>query len=344
MNKLQVLILMILLTTEQIAISTPTQSQEKKAGRVARQVKLQAKKNLKLQNTAYHEAGHAVSNTYNYNGHIIKRVTIQPSKNFFGKIERHATYLVDRNTQELKNETMISLAGGVGEQIFKSENMLSNKKDILRFFSNHHYSNDIESAKKSARSIIMQTSPTLDEEQINLKIDAMITKLYKQSYKFLTQHKDGVAKVAHELLENQELSGDEIYNLLDVPKPLMDFEEGPLPEKYKNDYISRNISAEYIESLHNKNTIDLRRTTIENLGSGFTIKKEYYFNGSIAKIIQTNSDKTRVETSIDPDKKHSRNYYDAHNNITKIIACNPDKSIISTKYFDTNGNEIHDHE
>ncbi|MBV8660588.1 MAG: hypothetical protein JO129_00365 [Candidatus Dependentiae bacterium] len=338
MKNLRSLIFMIVVLTGQInTVPTPASSQTKKVERVKRQLKSQAKYNHPLQILAYHEAGHAVAFAHNYSLNVIEDANIQYNENQGCCVTNTGTYFIKKNNQELENEIMANLAGSISEQVYKSEKMISNQKDILNFLSAYQYSGDMQFVKEDAHSMIMQKSPDLDEKQINTKIDSTIAKLYKQTYKFLTHNKNDVKKIADALLEKQKLSGDEIYNLLDIPKPLMYFEHGPLPEKYKSDYELREFTC------YNINKIDTRRTITKNFNGGFTVNREYYFNGDIAKVTQINPDNTKVEISIDPDKKYYKNYYDTNHKIIKTIKYNTDKSIISTINFDANGNEIHEH-
>lgn len=189
--------------------------------------------------TAWHEAGHALSRIFNDTLSLIKHITIQPdaATNSQGHVLSMQTYQVDKSVEELENQIISALCGGVAEQVLMSEKMLTNPHDILKFLAEPQYASDLQQARKDAREIVaIKSFQYFNEKQIEQKIDALIIKLYKRAYQFIVERKNEIKKTAEILLKKNILSSDETYNLLQAEKPLMAYEEGPLPLSLFNNY------------------------------------------------------------------------------------------------------------
>ena len=56
---------------------------------------------------------------------------------------------------------------------------------------------------------------------------------------FIVQHKLEVQKIAETLIKQETLTTDEAYNLVNIDRPLMAHEQGPLPASLAHDYNHR---------------------------------------------------------------------------------------------------------
>lgn len=292
--------------------------------------------------TAMHEAAHGVSFINNRSIRTIDTIGIQADTtptnvgngihtgengHIAGANYVYLTYLVNKNIQELENNIMTNLAGGVADQIALSQDMLTNPKDILQFFSHPAYTGDLPAARQDAQAIIMQNSPNLSDTEMQKQIDAMIVSSYKKTYQFITKHKADIVKLANALTEKGIMSGDEVYNLLEANKPLYDFQEGPLPLSLVEDYKLRGwaTSDEQRTSLFDKNAqlTDDRRYSLGQDTHGNKFETKYYVNGNKAIEIQTAPDGTKTKAS-----------YDINEKKTQEIQTAPDGSESITKYYD----------
>jgi Peptidase family M41 len=188
---------------------------------------------------AWHEAGHALSYIHNHSLSLIDYITIKPdaATNTEGHVRSIQTYQADLSITDLENRVISALCGGAAEQVLLNEKMLNNTADIIKFFSNGKFASDIALARKDAQEIVeKQNFGYFNFQQIDQKIDAIIAHLYQQAYQFIVQHKHQVSIIAETLLKQETLSTDETYDLLNVDRPLLAHEQGPLPASLAHDY------------------------------------------------------------------------------------------------------------
>ena len=207
-------------------------------------------KNKNMYATAIHEAGHAISYAYNNNGHrIIHSVTIETrlksidnaDKASGGFVHPLRQSLLNIDEIDVQNDMISAFAGGVATQMFNlypdvPQNMLTNDAKILEFSNTFNLITDIKIIKDNARWIINRAHANLSEDDITKKINQTIIVFYKIAYLFISEHKDEVEKLANFLMEKRSISGDDLYDLLNINKPLYDFEQGPQPEKFIQKY------------------------------------------------------------------------------------------------------------
>ena len=196
--------------------------------------------------TAWHEAGHALSRIKNNALNLVNLITIQAQDltnaqgdtiKTLGHVRSKQTYQVDKSVEELENSIISCLCGAAGEQVLMHEKMLTNAQDILTFLSGPRYKGDMQIARENAQEIVtLQSFQHFTPQQIQEKITAIIIKLYAQAYAFIINNKNEVNKIAENLMQQETLSSDETYNLIDADKPLMSYEQGPLPLSLINDY------------------------------------------------------------------------------------------------------------
>ena len=191
---------------------------------------------------AWHEAGHALSYIHNHSLSLIDYITIKPdaATNTEGHVRSIQTYQADLSVTDLENRVISALCGGAAEQVLLNEKMLNNTADIMKFFSNGKFASDIALARKDAQEIVeKQTFGYFNFQQTDQKIDGVIARLYQQAYQFIIKHKHQVSIIAETLLKQETLSTDETYNLLNVDRPLLAHEQGPLPASLAQDYKHR---------------------------------------------------------------------------------------------------------
>jgi len=218
-----------------------------------------------LQKTAIHEAGHVVSDLYNDSLKIIDQVTIEPRQITAGGVLSLGAYLLNQDVapeshdiicDAFLHEIVILLSGGLAEQVFGlsqgcSSEILTQNKDILNFFNQAELSSDIERVRERLRAVTESRFSDKSQDFKESVIDTNIIHFYKQSYKFISDHKDEVGNVATLLLEKGTVSGDEIHDLLKIDKRLYDFESGPLPQRFVGDYTLRGHTVEHEKNVAN---------------------------------------------------------------------------------------------
>lgn len=172
---------------------------------------------------AAHEAAHAVSYARNYSLVQIKSASIKRSGRSVGcvKVEPFDSF-ADVTRQEITNRIMTCLAGAAAEQFFANQQILSDKKDILSLLSNITFIQDVQNARQYAEEIIYNHHELFEfvtnDYEMALAIDDILVDVYKKTYEFIQKHAFEVQKLALLLMNNMEVSGDEIYNLLGMDK------------------------------------------------------------------------------------------------------------------------------
>jgi len=206
--------------------------------------------------TAIHEAGHAVAGVCTssnfkriHEATIIARGLSEGCVTDIFLLQNHEEVL---SVDDYKHDIIVYLSGAVAEQVFgyhQSWGIVKPKETGLRQLMLHQsefgLGVDLPSAMKSVDKIldIQGYLPEIDGEEFQAKIkrsqDAILQECYHRSFSLITEHKDDVKKVADLLLKKGTVSGDEIYALLNVSKPLYDFEQGPLPKDLVANYALR---------------------------------------------------------------------------------------------------------
>ena len=199
-----------------------------------------SKKSMKMnekdkQNTAYHEAGHAVVCYYMPTQDPVKRITITPSsKGALGYMlhhpeeDKHSVY-----KQEMKESIAVSMGGRVAEEILHAGDYTSGA------------SSDIQNATSIARNMVTRygmsdLGPILygsehgyDEvflgrdfsadktysEETAAKIDAEIKKIIEEAYetarRILTEHRAKWEFVAEYLIKYEEMDSDQFKRAME---------------------------------------------------------------------------------------------------------------------------------
>jgi len=192
--------------------------------------------------SAIHEAGHAVVGLHLTSGaQVMHSISIQHNLTVGLPIVQGGNRISNLlSIDDYKNNITFLFAGIVAEQI------LGPKKLFLNYFK----------PKKLSVSEFLSPEPEndllelfLDGELINKCIDAIISykltdksknyileECYQKAVTLITKYKDEVKKVAKLLIKKHNISGDDLYDLLDINKPLYDFESGPLPKNLVENY------------------------------------------------------------------------------------------------------------
>jgi hypothetical protein len=157
--------------------------------------------------------------------------------------------------------------GGIAEQVFglspfSSEKMLTQKNDILNFINQSRMSTDMHIARSVIEFYHQKQELDISPEEI----DNELVRLYPIAYQFIVEHKNEIDKVANLLIEKGSIEGSDIYDLLNIDKPLYDFESGPLPKNLENNYQYR---GDYNKHQKEINDLDYKK----NIASIFKQKQ-----------------------------------------------------------------------
>ena len=212
--------------------------------------------------TAIHEAGHVVASLYKLkNDQILHDITIKPRGESLGETISYslfesvpASLKIDNDV--LQNLIIFCLSGGVANQLLSILGNL-NYKNFQNFLTVFEKSNDVAQARKYARAIVMKslhglhefsfvTIDTLDHDELKIQkaIDRIIEDCYELTWSFINYHQDEIITIADLLVIKGRVSGDEIYNLIGIHKPLYDFQQGPLPKSLVGIYQLRGHAPE----------------------------------------------------------------------------------------------------
>lgn len=195
--------------------------------------------------TAIHEAGHAIAYIYKTPSTVIHLASIEGrSKNILSTSEGGSvhTLCIDDSTinhrmAHYEHHIIACLSGGIAQQVFGllpfySAKMLTQKDDILNFINQSEMLADTQNARATITIKFLKSNGNFSSKEINSEL----IRLYPITYQFIVEHKDAINKVANLLLEKGSIQGDDIYDLLNIDKPLYDFESGPLPKNLENNY------------------------------------------------------------------------------------------------------------
>ncbi|KAF7320306.1 ATP-dependent metallopeptidase [Mycena kentingensis (nom. inval.)] len=177
---------------------------------------------------AYHEAGHAVCGWFLEHADPLLKVSIIPRGT--GALG-YAQYLpADRylmSTPQMTDRICMTLGGRVSEEIFfGQENITSGAQDDLQkitrmafeacanFGMNEvigpvSYGGDRAAKENWTKPFSEKTAELLDAE-----VRKMITTAYERTRQLLTEHKEDVVKVAELLLEKENITREDMINLL----------------------------------------------------------------------------------------------------------------------------------
>lgn len=187
--------------------------------------------------TALHEAAHALVLLYKDCQYQLYEATIDKDKKFLGRVTTIplSEYLdVELLENIYKNRIMWSLAGGVVEQIYGfAPQQFSTKMfddfDILdTYFEQSSLKKDVSNIVEDLAYIQKNCYPDFDQKSWSMQGRKIALEAYQETYQFINDHKQDVEKIADYLLKKGTVSGDELYELLGIEKPLFDFEKSTL--------------------------------------------------------------------------------------------------------------------
>lgn len=162
---------------------------------------------------AWHEAGHAVSLMLQKNpANKIKYASISIANGQCPYID-YTTPLFPPSlfVANLKPKIQFDLAGGIAEQLYRSEDMIIEDLSIRIFFYEQPTFSDI----KNLISYLTKHDKILKDSIPNYNKDTLISEYYREHYKYLNENKDYIKSIADALLEKQTLTGDEIKQIMD---------------------------------------------------------------------------------------------------------------------------------
>ncbi|MBQ5889389.1 MAG: ATP-dependent zinc metalloprotease FtsH [Clostridia bacterium] len=182
-------------------------------------------------NTAYHEAGHAITGYYLPTQDEIHQITIIPRGRALGMtISLPSEDKFSRYQSEMEEELVMLLGGRIAESIVFGDVSTG-------------AANDIERATQTAKNMVVkfgmsgELGPILYgskneevflgrdygqtnncSEQVAAKIDAevhrLITTAYKKGEQILTEHRDKLDAVAKYLVENEKMDAEQFKNIM----------------------------------------------------------------------------------------------------------------------------------
>jgi cell division protease FtsH len=184
---------------------------------------------------AYHEGGHAVVAAILPNTDPIHKVTIVPRGQAMGvtrQVPEREKYIYPK--EYMLNRLAVMMGGRAAEEIAEGI-VTSGAADDLRqatglarrMVLEWGMSETLgEMAVEDGRENVAYGMPQRPEysEETAREIDQEIKKILKESYDravdVLREHRDGLERVAQDLLEKEEVTGKEVLALLGVEKPL----------------------------------------------------------------------------------------------------------------------------
>jgi hypothetical protein len=219
-----------------------------------------------------HELGHALAIIYKlHNAEILHCVEVEPRET-----KKHDVISLGHNVylpieasmclpeEEWKNKIIVALSGGIAEQVISSDN------NLQKLLSNEGCSGDMGMAYTYAKKIAIHNLlqkrlkqsytrfiPLYNEmklefnmftvdERVKIKedVDKIIEECYEEAFNFIDEHKAQIELAVDMVLKKGSLSGDDLYDLWKFPKPLYDFEQGPLPKSLIKNYELRGYEPE----------------------------------------------------------------------------------------------------
>lgn len=218
---------------------------------------------------AIHESGHVIATILLLqDSYIVHKVMIGdfekgsgvtmklPLEGTFNSKRKKLTDFIDKQD---RSKIIEKLAGGVTEQIFGLNLELSGKSlNDLKLYEGAK--SDVFSAYHQARQVVTKKMPnqsffivfkmltnSLSPEE-NEWIDTQAMKLledcYEETYTLIENNKDKIQILADKIMKDSIINEDDIYDVLNIDKPLYDFQEGPLPENLIKNYELRGYESE----------------------------------------------------------------------------------------------------
>ena len=184
-------------------------------------------------NTAYHEAGHAITGYFLPTQDDIHHITIVPRGRALGMtIALPEKDKFSKYRDEMKEEIVMLLGGRIAERLHNGDNFTTGA------------SNDIERATKIAKDMVVkygmsdELGPILygnsnDEvflgrdyghidnvsqavaSKIDIEIKKIVDEAYKKGEEILTTHIDKLHTVAKRLFEKEKIDGDEFKEIME---------------------------------------------------------------------------------------------------------------------------------
>lgn len=185
---------------------------------------------------AYHEAGHATVSWILENAHPLVKVTIIPR----GKALGAAWYLPEERQittrEQMFDELAATLAGRVSEQMFFGHLSTGALNDLERVTKQayamvayygmsekigtlSYYDSTGQSDMAFTKPYSEQTARDIDDE-----VHAIIDKAYAMAEKVLTEHRDGMVRLAELLLEREVVFTEDVENIFGKRKKDMERE------------------------------------------------------------------------------------------------------------------------
>lgn len=257
----------------------------------------------KLRSTALHEASHALAQIESSIPFFVSTVTVEPRPGYDGCMYPSLSYrnigVNSLSNQQNLQSIIVSLAGTVGEQIFDtyryqgySHEMLTDTNKIYDFLSSRiGAGGDFKHAVKYATGIAKNEG--YRDPYIGARVKEIIADCYIKTYKLISANKDIIEKLADAAMEKGTLHEDEIYAIVDKPRPLHDFEQGAMTEsesatfsqyRFPEQKINAKAAVDAIKiSPQNNVSASMNATIKNNSTSGITPENDVVSDASKQK-------------------------------------------------------------
>ena len=206
---------------------------------------------------AFHEAGHASVSWLLEHAHPLVKVTIVPR----GKSLGAAWYLPEERQittyNQMFDEMTAALGGRAAEKVIFgqiSTGALSDLEKVTKqayamvtYYGLSEKIGNVSFYDSTGQQEYAFNKPFSEKtnEVIDSEISDMVEKAYQRALKLLSEHKDGLTKLAEKLLEKEVIFGEDLENIFGK-RPWIK-EERPLPKKV----VSENKSEEKTETAAN---------------------------------------------------------------------------------------------
>ncbi len=184
-----------------------------------------------LWQTAIHESGHALAHVYQKNSKPLYKVTITPRGKALGITHSmNITEKYSTTEEEIRAEIVAALSGSVAEELILKTRGVGAQSDLIH-------------ARKLATGMVFKYGMTEEFKDINFdefvenqvhlpesiatklhhEVNQIINQSRTQAIKIITEHQAELISLAQMLMNEQTVSGEEVYKLCKVDVPNLQF-------------------------------------------------------------------------------------------------------------------------
>lgn len=177
--------------------------------------------------TAVHEAGHALSLMVVDQKYALHKISITPRSNTLGVMHMVPLYESYESTQDdMKNAIVVALCGRLAEQEFGMGLSTGASSDLQKAHSiaynmvaSYGMSDALHNISYSQRNQLPNDIGT----QVEREVQKIIDECTVRGKQLVKEHRKAIENIAHLLMEKGTVLGDEVYALLGMPLPDVQF-------------------------------------------------------------------------------------------------------------------------